>query len=102
MTTIWANYDEEFPLLTLSHPRHHPAAPARRRTGWVKPGEPVGFLCGGAPPLVDIIGGKAIKRTNKETLDWLKSSADKTREALLAEAKVFFGNFEGQHQKLAS
>ena len=102
MTTIWANYDEEFPLLTLSHPCHHPAAPAWRRTGWVKPGEPVGFLCGGAPPLVDIIGGKAIKRTNKETLDWLKSSADKTREALLAEAKVFFGNFDGQHQKLAS
>ena len=51
--------------------------------------------------MVGTTGCKFVKRTNKETLQWLKSNADKPREDLLVEAKVFVGVFKGQHQKLS-
>ena len=48
-------------------------------------------LCGGA---------KIFKRTNRETLDWLKLNSGLSQTELLIEVQGYFGTFSGQKQKI--
>ena len=42
----------------------------------------------------------SFKKTNQEVLDWLKLNEEKSQEAILVEANVFFGSFPGGKTKL--